>query len=85
MPDARRDAVALCRTGIGRGMTAHHHVNADVWLDGPDGRVLANHAVPSLVTWPAHWGKAWSRIRCARRPTVLSMAVRCRWTITAPS
>ncbi|MDB6452644.1 metallophosphoesterase family protein [Falsirhodobacter sp. 20TX0035] len=53
-PDAQRDAVAeaLRGTGIGRVVTAHYHVNADVWLGGPDGRVLANHAVPSPVTWP---------------------------------
>lgn len=55
--DSARDAVAeaLRRTGIGRVMTAHYHVSADLWLGGADGRVLANHAVPSPVTWPGAW------------------------------
>lgn len=55
--DPARDAVAeaLRRTGIGHVFTAHYHVAADLWLGGPDGRVLANHAVPSPVTWPGAW------------------------------
>ena len=53
-PGADRTAVAeaLRLTGIGRVVTAHYHVDADVRLGGPDGVVLTNHAVPSTVTWP---------------------------------
>lgn len=55
-PDPARAAVAqaLCRTGIGRVVTAHYHVDADVHLEG-DGCGLTNHAVPSPVTWPGAW------------------------------
>ncbi|WP_164876111.1 metallophosphoesterase family protein [Falsirhodobacter deserti] len=53
-PDPARAGVAeaLRQTGIGHVMTAHYHLDADLWLGGADGRVLANHAVPSTVTWP---------------------------------